>query len=199
MTNKTSSPPLHVSAFPRVSVLDFFIPGFTGSFANVEQLLPGGTGSFARLLCIFGVALFLMRHSFQYFLYTLETHLGSLSLFIFETVFHSGGQQLRRSDSLVPTKYTTCLPLGVRSAVRPWRSFLHRSCWFENKTYRGCRQCREGPPSLLALEWKISFHIQGPSALVQLLARGEHNQCHGASLDHGLALLHGIQRLRHHS
>ncbi len=57
-----------------MSMIDFFFPGFTGLTAVIQQLLVGNLDSYARLLCVFGVLIFLGKYAYRHVWQSLETH-----------------------------------------------------------------------------------------------------------------------------
>ena len=74
-TFSNGTTPIHLTT-PHVSILDFFIPGFTGIFAAAEQLLAGKLNSFASLLCVFGILLYSAKHVSSYVWELVERHLS---------------------------------------------------------------------------------------------------------------------------
>ena len=58
----------HSSPIPphSISIVDVFFPGFTGISTAIRQLLYGNLDSCARLLCIYGLLVFLGRYTYKY-------------------------------------------------------------------------------------------------------------------------------------
>ncbi|CAM1503416.1 Fc.00g081920.m01.CDS01 [Cosmosporella sp. VM-42] len=73
--NHAATPPVHFIQPTPASILDFFIPGFTGISAASEQLLKGNLNFYARVLCIFGIFVFLANHVYSYLREVTDTHL----------------------------------------------------------------------------------------------------------------------------
>lgn len=66
MNNDASSPPIQSSPSHQVSIIDVFIPGFTGTSVAIQQLLAGNLNRYAQLLCVSGVLAFFGRHAYKY-------------------------------------------------------------------------------------------------------------------------------------
>lgn len=69
---------------PTVSLLDLFVPGSTGIFAIINQLLS--SNSFASLLCIVGVLLYLAKHVSSYVWDLVEGYMSVLFFLILASV-----------------------------------------------------------------------------------------------------------------
>jgi hypothetical protein len=94
---------------PTVSLLDLFVPGSTGIFAIINQLLS--SNSFASLLCMVGVLLYFAKHVSSYVWDLVEGYMSVLFFLILASVLPDS-QQLQHFRCLIPMKRTICLSLG---------------------------------------------------------------------------------------
>jgi chaperone BCS1 len=72
--NGAGSPPVQPIPSHQISIIDVFIPGFSSISATMQQVLAGNMDSYARLLCIVGVLVFLVRYAYRYVKELVETY-----------------------------------------------------------------------------------------------------------------------------
>ncbi|KZZ99256.1 hypothetical protein AAL_01828 [Moelleriella libera RCEF 2490] len=88
------SPPLiHEALFQQMSILDFFLPGFSNIIGNVSQALNGNMSRYTHLVCIFAILAFLRRYVSQlgfwfmkYFSWTSSRGLENAALSLLATI-----------------------------------------------------------------------------------------------------------------
>jgi hypothetical protein len=75
--NCANTMPMHPIPSHQISIMDAFLPGFTGISASIQQLLAGNTDGFAHLLCICGIFVFLVRYGYRYLIELVEAYFSS--------------------------------------------------------------------------------------------------------------------------
>ena len=62
--NNASSPVQSIPS-PQLSIVDVFLPGFTGTSLAIQQLLAGNLGNYGGLLCVCGTLMFFGRRVYE--------------------------------------------------------------------------------------------------------------------------------------
>jgi hypothetical protein len=94
----------------QISIVDVFFPGFSSISATMQQLLAGNLNSYARLLCIYGMLVFLVTYVYRYLKELGRDLLQFVTLPIVTLLSNNYKPQLSTSPIMI--KYTICLSTG---------------------------------------------------------------------------------------